>query len=99
MDGLETGAERSVDLLIDLVTSQVVGEQVAAVFVRPIIAVIKHGADVGMAAINRIRPASARAASTVVVPGRGEQIIAEAWIILWWVRDDEWRVIRVRLVP
>ncbi|PYM10725.1 MAG: hypothetical protein DME18_15705 [Verrucomicrobia bacterium] len=67
--GVEPRAEAIVDLMIDLVAAEVVGEKVAAEFVRPVVAEIDHGADVRVAAVDRVAAGLARAPGAVIVTG------------------------------
>src|SRR5438445_8628218 len=85
--------------MIDLVPAEIVCEQVAAIFGGPIVPEINHRAGVRMPTVNRVAPARSRAAGAVVVTCRRQQVIAEVRNFLWWSGDDEWRVVRVYLVP
>ena len=99
MDRIKARAKRPVDLMIDLVPAEIVCEEMAAIFSRPIVAEINHGAGVRMPAVNRVAPARSRAAGAVIVTCRRQQVIAEVRKFFWRSSDDEWRVVRVYLVP
>src|SRR2546422_11350994 len=85
--------------MIDRVPAEIVCEQMAAKFGGPIVCEINHRAGVRMPTVNRVTPARSCSAGAVVVTCRRQQVIAEVRKFLWWSRDDEWRVVRVYLVP
>src|SRR5262249_37072972 len=85
--------------MIDLVATEIVGKEVTAEFVWPVVAEINHRTDVRMTAIDGITTRFAGAASAVIVTRRGEQVVAEAGKIRRRVGHDEWCVVRVGLVP
>lgn len=99
VDGVEAGAFAEIDLLVDLVAVEIVREEATAIFGGPIVTVINHGADVGMAAVNGIAAALPCPTGAVVVTGGGEKVIAEFGEIAGRVGDDEVGIICVGLVP
>src|SRR6266571_4603939 len=99
MNGVEARTEPLVDLLIDLVAMEIVGEKAAAEFGRPIVAQINHRADVRVTAVDQVAAGFARAAGSMIVPRRRQEVIAETGKVLGRIRDDERRVVRIRLIP
>ena len=99
VDRVEAGAEPAVNLVIDLVPAEVVGEEMAAVPVGPVVAKVNHRADVRVASVDFVAARFARATGAVIVARRSEQVVAEPGEILGRIRDDKGRVVCVGLVP
>src|SRR5262249_30228479 len=91
--------EGLIDLLIDLVPAEIVREEMAAIFLRPVVSQVNHRADVRVAAIDGITAARARATGAMIVTRGREQVVAELRERFGRIRDNEWRIVPVHLVP
>ncbi len=83
VESLIGGAGANVDLLIDLVAVEIVGEEVIAIGFRPVVAEIDHGADVRVAAVNSSRARLARSAFAAVVASGSHQEVLQLRREIW----------------
>src|SRR4030095_6927197 len=99
MNCVEARTPATVDLLVDLMTVEVVSEQVVAELIGPVVTQVNHRTDVGVSPLDRIAARFARASRSMIIPGRGQKVISEPGEFGRWFRHNERGVVGVGLVP
>ena len=89
----------TVDLVVDLVTVQVVCEQVVAVGVGPVVSQIQHGAHVRVATVDGAGSGFSCAAFPVAVTSRSQQVVAKEGVTGWRGPGNKVGVVAIGLVP
>ena len=93
------GARAHIHLVVQLVTVEVVREEVVAVGVGPVVAEVNHRADMRVAAVDRGRARFAGAAFAAVVARGGEEEVFQLGRKVGAAVRDERRKVAVALIP
>jgi hypothetical protein len=99
MEGFVGGTAALVDLVIELVAEEVVGEEVVSVGVGPVVSEIDHGADVAMSAVDCVAAGFSGTACAAVVLGCGGQVVFEVRREIGSAVGEEGGVVVIGLVP
>ena len=99
MNGVITASFAYVDLMVYLMTVQVVSKQMIAVFGRPVVSQIDHRANMRVPAVKDFRSAFSRSTFAVAIACRRQHKVPHGTDAGHRIRRNEWSVAIIELSP